>query len=341
MGVFEFNRVALALAFAVGGALSSLGLAQPARAADPCPIYNSARFLTANWNQSYAGVPTTVTVQVLDPGGCITGATMYFNAGGDSQSTGGSLSRNGNNTVISGSFTPKSAQYTLNIDYSYWFSTANGGRLDMPTTQGGRYTLPSSGSFQPMPVPSSPGVPMINANNRTLEIGWAVPASNSGAVARYSLKNASTGAEVCSGDGNMRSCTIPDVADGSYTFVVSAVNSQGNGGTSGASDSVRVAPPDPPQIVSAKVKASTATLWVTTTSGTTAVGTALRLLTVDGREVWSRVLSPSDVVAGSMQATVRLQKGRAVQFVARLETPLGNADSTPTRPLKPLPVKRG
>lgn len=334
MKKITFGRRAFGVLGASVFAMLLGALVAPAHAADQCPMYHSPQFLTANWNQGYAGVPTTVTIQVLDPGGCITGSTLYFNGGSDAQTVGGNLSRNGSTTVITGTFTPQVATYTMNVYYSYWFNSIYGGdRIDMPSTAGGRYTLPSSGTFQPMPAPSAPGTPQVTTNNRTLIVTWSAPGTNPGAVARYSLKNTTNGTEVCAGDSSLRTCTIENAADGSYAFTATAVNSQGQGGTSGASTPVLVAPPNPPSIASASVKGSTARLWLSTTSGTTAVGTALRLLTTDGREVWSTPLTGADVVAGSKLAQVRLVPGRPTQFVARLETPLGAADSAPSQPL--------
>ncbi len=76
------------------------------------------------------------------------------------------------------------------------------------------------------PIPGAPVGLALTPVNSTVVLKWSTPQDFAEHVVRYDVLN-STGEVLCS--TTSLECSVPDLADGSYTFTVQAVNAQGEG----------------------------------------------------------------------------------------------------------------
>ena len=100
------------------------------------------------------------------------------------------------------------------------------------------------------PIPGAPVGLALTPVNSTVVLKWSPPQDFAEHVVRYDILN-STGEALCS--TTSLECSVPDLADGSYTFTVQAVNAQGEGRLVPMASVERVEIAKPPKMAAPKV----------------------------------------------------------------------------------------
>lgn len=101
-------------------------------------------------------------------------------------------------------------------------------------------------------IPSAPAPVSMTARNRQITVSWGPPAISPQTVVAYDVSDAA-GALVCQTD--QRSCIVPSLPDGTYTYSVRARNSENEGDAMAAGKAVSVASPPAPSAPYAQVLA--------------------------------------------------------------------------------------
>ena len=292
-------------------------------------------------SQTFAGVETTSRIPFVfrySNAGCLQGMIFTFVGGGgvDVQAVRATVTTSGVSGEASANWVPKAMEYKLYVDVVYDF-----GYYSQQTSSRWTYnTVLSSGAFKPLPAPSAPTSVSLGANNRSLGIQWGAPASNGSAVIEYSVVRQQTGEIICKVPPSQFSCTIADVPDGVYSFVVRSRNSQGAGAEAGTNP-VIVGPPSAPHFdqVLRVAKGKKLKLTWMNVPATTAVPTAFRVFDDTGKEVCG--LPASDTSMGAEYACQVTLPPRGAAYTLKVESALGLAESEPTPRLIPRKGKGG
>ena len=134
------------------------------------------------------------------------------------------------------------------------------------TATNGVGTGPASAASSPVTprtVPSAPTGVIANASGSSALVLWSAPASNGGSPITGYTATASPGGKTCSTTSAL-SCTVTGLADGLYTFSVTATSNAGPGLPSAPSAQVRIDTTPPSVTAPVASLASGATLGTTT-----------------------------------------------------------------------------
>lgn len=266
--------------------------------------------------------------------GCLQGMIFTFIGGGgnDVQAVRATVTSSGVSGEATAVWTPKAMEYRLLVDVVYVYGSFN-------TVSSSRWTynqVLSSGAFRPLPAPSAPTAATLSGSDRNLRVTWSVPSSNSSAVAKYTVRypNGTVLCEVASPIG----CEAPNQPDGTYAFIVSAVNTLGVGGEV-STNQVVVGPPARQgfsRYIRVDKGRKIALFWSTNT-GSSAVARVFRVVDQNGTEVCGMPANGSP--DSQMSCTVTPAKAGS-RYSLRMETNMGNTESDPTGVLKPQVPKK-
>jgi hypothetical protein len=257
--------------------------------------------------------------------------TFIGGGGNDVQAIRADISSGGVSGEASVSWVPKAMDYKLLVDVVYKY-----GYYDTITTA--RWTWDKvllSGPFKSMLAPSAPQQARLTGADRDLNVTWTTPASNGSAVMKYVVKYPN-GTVLC--EGMAQICTAREQSDGTYAFIVTALNALGVGAEV-STNPIVVGPPAPPGFskVSRTSNGKKLELFWSTGTGTTAVARVFRVYDQSGKEVCGlpSASSPDSV----MSCTVTPIKSGS-QYVLKVETNLGVSESASSSVLKPTAKKK-
>lgn len=328
--LIAITTLALSLGFTTTGVA-------PASAAS-CGFSSPVELQNLFSSQTYAGVQTTSRIPFVykySDAGCLQGMIFTFIGGGgvDVQAVRANVNTNGVSGDASATWVPKAMEYKLLVDVVYQYGSFS----DQITTS--RWTWPKvllSGAFVPLPAPSAPTSVNLNGDDRNLTVTWSFPSSNSGSVAKYSVRypDGRVLCEVTAPTG----CSAPNQPDGAYAFIVAAVNTLGVGAEV-ATNQVRVQPPDKPGFArySRVNNGKSIALYWTANTGTSALARIYRVFDQNGVEVCGMPVTTS--VGSQMTCNVTPAKTGS-RYTLKVETNLGNAEGDPTAVLKPQIQKK-
>jgi hypothetical protein len=328
---------ASALALSLGGLLTT---APPASAS--CGFGGPVDLQSVFSSQTYAGIETRTNIPFVfrySNAGCLEGMIFTFVGGGgtDVQAMRAEVTSSGVSGDAAVNWVPKPMEYRLLVDVVYRYGGVYGG---LSTERWTYPTVLTAGAFRVLPAPSAPSALVLTGEDRTLQVSWGAPSANSSTTTKFIVKYPN-GNVLCEVPPNQFSCRATDQADGTYAFLVSAVNQLGQGGE-GVSNQVTIGPPARPAFTSIdRVNQGRQLIlsW-STSSRTTAVPRVFRVIDQAGREVCGLPVTATQIASGTMSCRVR-PEARGSSYTLRVETGLGPADSEPTPALKPrVPKKR-
>jgi hypothetical protein len=258
--------------------------------------------------------------------------TFIGGGGTDVQAVRATVTSSGVSGEASANWTPKALEYKLLVDVVYEY-----GSFGLVSSSRSTYNGPLGGSaFKNLPAPSAPTSVNLNGDDRNLTVTWSFPSSNSSSVAKYSVRypDGRVLCEVTSPIG----CSAPNQPDGTYAFIVAAVNSLGVGAEV-ATNQVRVQPPDKPGFArySRVNNGKSIALYWTANTGTSALARIYRVFDQNGVEVCGMPVTTS--VGSQMTCNVTPAKTGS-RYTLKVETNLGNAEGDPTALLKPQIKKK-
>lgn len=316
--------------------LGTLSLATSPASAAPCGYGSPVDLQSAFTSQTFAGVETTTNIPFIykySNAGCLQGMIFTFVGGGgtDVQAIRASVTSSGVSGVASVKWVPKALEYSLLVDIVYEYGSY--GSVD---TSRWTYKSPITGSaFKSMPAPSAPQLVRLTGEDRNLNVSWGYPALNSTSVTKYVVKYPD-GRVLC--EGMAQICTAREQPDGTYAFIVTAVNALGVGAEV-ATNPIVVGPPTPPGFsrVVRTSKGKKLNLYWSVATGTTAKARVFRVYDQNGTEVCGTpaASSPDSV----MSCTVTPAKSGS-RYVLKVETNMGVSESGPSTTFKPLPKKK-
>jgi len=292
-------------------------------------------------SQTYAGVETRTNIPFVfkySNAGCLEGMIFTFVGGGgtDVQAIRANVTSSGVSGDASVNWVPKPLEYKLLVDVVYRYGGEYGGL----STSRWTYDGPLTGSaFRPLPAPSAPHVPALSGDDRNLTVSWRAPVTNPTAVTKYTVKYPD-GTVLCEAPPNQFSCAAGNQPDGTYAFIVSAVNQLGIGGEA-VTPQVTVGPPGTPGFteISRVNKGKRLRLTWATSTGTSALARVFRVSDQTGREVCAAAVTPADASSGYMDCTVTPTK-KGSRYTITVETNMGVVESAPTPQFKPKKTKK-
>ena len=332
-----FKRLLVAvttLALSLGFTASGIA---PATAAN-CGYGNPVELQSLFTSQTYAGVETNARIPFIfkySDAGCLQGMIFTFVGGGgtDVQAIRANVTSNGVSGEATVNWVPKPLEYKLLVDVVYQY----GSYSDQITTSRWTYEkLLSGAAFKPLPAPSAPTSVQLTGGDRDLMITWASPSLNGGSVTKYSVRYPD-GTVLCEVTAPL-GCSAQNLPDGTYAFIVSAVNSIGIGAEV-ATNQVRVQPPDRPGFsrYTRANKGKKIALYWSTNTGTSALARVYRVFDQNGKEVCGL---PVTVPVGSQMSCLVTPAKSGSQYLLKVETSMGNAEGDLTIQLKPQIKKK-
>lgn len=330
----------LAASLTVGG----LTWVAPQASAGSCHYTDAPRWERTQWSGTTAGVPTELKLVWYDRQQCLESVYIAIqdSSGVTIHSGEAAISRSGETTFSTITWVPTMGTNRFIANSSSLYQFNNPGEpcyySNCTYKNNFRYPTYTIGDFKPLAAPSAPTSVNVSANNRSLGIQWGVPTSNPGAVTEYSVVRQQTGETICKVPASQFSCTIADVPDGVYSFVVRSRNSQGAGAEAGTNP-VIVGPPSAPHFdqVLRVAKGKKLRLTWMNVPATSAVPTAFRVFDDTGKEVCA--LPASDTAMGAEYACQVTLPPRGAAYTLKVESALGAAESEPTPRLAPRKAK--
>lgn len=292
-------------------------------------------------SQTYAGVDTRTNIPFVfrySNAGCLEGMIFTFIGGGgtDVQAMRANVTTGGVSGDASVNWIPKPLEYKLLVDVVYRWGGEFGG---LSTSRWTYEKVLSSGAFRTLPAPSAPTSATLRGDDRNLTVSWGPPASNASSAVKYTVRYPD-GTVLCEVPTSQFSCTAGNQADGTYAFIISAVNQLGAGAEI-ATPPVTVAPPGTPgfSAITRVAQGKRVQLTWPTSTGTTALARVFRVTDQSGKEVCGSPVTAVDASTGSMSCTVTPAKNGS-RYTLKVETNMGVMDSAPTPALKPKATKK-
>lgn len=334
-----FRRLVVFVA-SIGTVLGVTLVAAPGSSAD-CGYGSPVDLQSAFTSQTYAGVETRTNIPFVfkySNAGCLEGFIFTFVGGGgtDVQAIRANVTNNGVSGDASVNWVPQALEYKLLVDVVYRYGGVYGGL----STSRWTYDGPLTGSaFRPLPAPSAPTSATLRGDDRNLTVTWGPPASNASSAVKYTVKYPD-GTVLCEVPTSQFSCSAGNQPDGTYAFIISAVNQIGIGAEA-VTPPVIVAPPGTPgfSAISRVAKGKRIQLTWPTTTGTSALARVFRVTDQTGKEVCGSAVTPVDAATGSMSCVVTPRKSGS-RYTLKVETNMGVVESAPTPSLKPKKSKK-
>jgi hypothetical protein len=287
-------------------------------------------------SQTFAGVQTSTKIPFVyryyNPG-CLQSMVFTFVGGGgiDVQRMFATINNNGIRGDAEAIWVPKAMKYDLYIDVQYRSFNSEGG-----TSNRWKVINIINGAFRTMPAPSAPQNPRLSGIDRNLTVSWFAPGSNNTAVAKYIVKYPD-GKVLCE-TANLDGCSIGELPDGNYVFIVAALNALGIGAEVSTNQLV-VGPPTQPGFtkIARVAKGQKLELYWSAGTGTSAKARVFRVFDQNGEEVCGL---PAPTSTTSVLSCIVTPAKSGTQYVLKVETNMGNAESGSAITFKPTTTKK-